>query len=310
MKTNINYQGVFPAIPTMFSKNGDLELDDLKRTVRFLVDKEVNGIFSLVIGGEFYKLSDKERMTVAEQTVKYANGDLPVFVGVTHSGLLPSIYLAKHAESIGADGIVVSYPYFAPFIQEARAGLMKYISDICDAVDIDVIVQDYRSHKSISFTAKQISQLVNRHRNISALKIEGTGHLEKIKKYFNSPGRKIPILGGMVGKYFLEELKSGVVGTVPGAAIPETYLSIYDLFLLNHRDEAMEKQSKLDPYLDYVISHFVSFVDIEKRLLKRRGIINSIQMREPRIVMQESDLSSLEAILNNIEQSFKLDFSR
>lgn len=306
MKANVIYKGIFPAIPTMFSQNGDLELYDLKRTVRFLVDEEVSGIFSLVIGGEFYKLSDKERMTVAEQTVKYANGDLPVFIGVTHSGSLPSIYLAKHAESIGADGIVVSYPYFAPFIQEARAGLMKYISDVCNAVDIDVVIQDYRSPGSISFTARQISQLVKKHSNISALKIEGSGHLEKIRKYLNSSGRKVPILGGMVGKYFLEELKLGVAGTVPGTALPETYLSIYDLFLLNRQNEAFEKQSELNPYLDYVISHFGSFVEIEKRILKRRGIINSIKMREPRITMQESDLASLENILEKMERSFKL----
>ena len=307
MNRKMDFRGVFPAVPTTFSQNGNLDLDDMGRLVRFLVDEEADGIFCLVMGGEFYKMSERERRRVAETTLKCSQGDVPVFIGVTHSGLTPSLSLAKHAESIGADGIVVSYPYFAPFIAEAEYSLFRCVSALCESVEIPVILQDYSSHGSISLSSEQLSSITQQHENVSAIKVEGTGHLEKIKEYLSSSGRKAPILGGMLGKNFLEELKIGTSGTIPGSAIPEIYRAIYQSFTGNNREEAKKHQLKSMAYIDFLTERFLSFVSIEKHVLKLRGVIGSHSVREPSIVMQESDVPILKKILSDLEKNFEFD---
>ena len=52
-------------------------------------------------------LTVEERKAVAEASVRFAAGRLPVFVGVSHPSTLVSVELAQHAEKIGADGLQV-----------------------------------------------------------------------------------------------------------------------------------------------------------------------------------------------------------
>jgi len=74
---------------------------------------EGNGLF--IVGGstgELFSMKLEERKKVFEIAVDEVNGKTPVFCGCNHSGTDIAIELAKYAEDVGADGVMVTPPYY------------------------------------------------------------------------------------------------------------------------------------------------------------------------------------------------------
>lgn len=78
-------------------------------------------------------LTIEERKAVAEASVRFAAGRLPVFVGVSHPSTLVSVELARHAEIIGADRLQVELAYY---FHGTSDDLFEYFRAISDSVSI------------------------------------------------------------------------------------------------------------------------------------------------------------------------------
>ena len=77
----------------------------------FLIKQNVNGLFILGNAGEFDHLSIQECKEFAEFAISKAEKKCQILVGVSHASTDIVIDLAKHAEGIGADYLVVLSPY-------------------------------------------------------------------------------------------------------------------------------------------------------------------------------------------------------
>lgn len=81
--------GVFNLTMTSFHKNGELNEEGLKANLRNLV-KKCKGqdmvVLSLGTTGEFYTMSEKENLRVAEIVVNEINGEFPVLIGSARAG--------------------------------------------------------------------------------------------------------------------------------------------------------------------------------------------------------------------------------
>ncbi|HMK83856.1 MAG TPA: dihydrodipicolinate synthase family protein, partial [Candidatus Bathyarchaeia archaeon] len=143
--------------------------------------------------------------------------------------------------------------------------------------------------------------ITSRCSNIRALKIEGIGHLQKIAEIKRLTGGRVAIFGGMGGRHFLEELDRGVVGTIPGVAVPEATVQPFREFTKGHKDLAKEIFKKFLPYLRFFAENTTTFVAVEKEALKARGIIRSSNVRGPGVVLDPVEIDELKSILRKIE---------
>src|SRR3990172_11069151 len=86
------YQGIFIAAPVPMKENFSVDLPKIQNCVEFLIDAgmEVGNAVYIVLGagGEHMHLTVEERKAVAEASVQFAAGRLPVFVGVSHPSTL------------------------------------------------------------------------------------------------------------------------------------------------------------------------------------------------------------------------------
>ena len=132
-----------PVVPilTIFKDDLSLDLDGVRSNVRHLIDsgfgQRAGVMLAVGAGGEFPSLSTDERKLVAEAVVDEAGGSSPVFIGVQHTDPRVALELARHAESIGADGIQVSPPYYYHPTEE---DVLDFFSTISDSIDLPIMV--------------------------------------------------------------------------------------------------------------------------------------------------------------------------
>lgn len=115
--------GCYVTVPTMF-RDSDLELDvdAQRRAVRFLVDGGIKtGTGVLLAGGaagEFSTMSVAERLKVTETVVDAAGGEVAVTMGAQTTNTRELVELARAAESVGAEFIQVSAPFYFSHTQD------------------------------------------------------------------------------------------------------------------------------------------------------------------------------------------------
>ena len=105
-------RGPVVAVTTPFKADLSLDLEGLGRLIDFYCE---SGIGPLIVGGstgEFYSLTMEERKATVEVACERAAGRLPIIAGCAHSGTALALELVKHAEGAGADGVMITPPYY------------------------------------------------------------------------------------------------------------------------------------------------------------------------------------------------------
>ena len=89
-RNSIDWKGYWPASPTPFKENGDLDLETFGKLVDWYLECGMNGIFVNGTTGEWFSQSISERMQVLEFVLAEVKNRVPVVVGV---GLAPGVSL-------------------------------------------------------------------------------------------------------------------------------------------------------------------------------------------------------------------------
>lgn len=161
--------GVFNLTMTPFHKNGELNEEGLKANLRNLV-KNCKGqdmvILSLGTTGEFYTMSEKENLRVAEIVVNEINGEFPVLIGSARAGTRNTIEASKAVQSVGADGVLIVHPYYAMPTEEE---VMNHYKAVADELDIGVVVYNNSATSKLWLGPNSIAEL-SKVENIIGLK--------------------------------------------------------------------------------------------------------------------------------------------
>jgi 4-hydroxy-tetrahydrodipicolinate synthase len=291
---------VFPSIPTICKSNGEIDEVGQRSVVRYCVEQGANGIACLLFAGEFYKFSDSERKRVARVVVDEVNGKIPTLVGVSHSGTIPSIELGNHARDVGADGIIAAPPYHSNFVSESQHSLERHYEQLARRVDLPIMIQDYETPGGVSLRAEEIELITSREKNVRYVKVEGKGQLERIARITHLIPGKVDVFGGMAGYHLLDEIPLGTKGSIPGAAMVGPLVKIFAEAEKGDEVHARQRFSRIKPYLDFFISHFDSFVSVEKEALMSRGVIRSSAVRSPAVPLSQSAKGELSRLLRRM----------
>lgn len=133
-----NLRGIWAATLTPFTP--DLALDEAgwRRNLRhWYRDLGIRGLFVNGKQGEFSSMTIAERKRAAEIAIEEAGEDRGVMVSCSDQSLDTVIELAKHAQEIGADYVVVHTPllYFGAHTPDT---LFEYYRHIAEQIEIGV----------------------------------------------------------------------------------------------------------------------------------------------------------------------------
>lgn len=133
-------KGVWAACPTAFRSQSELDEEGFRSNLRhWYRDLEVDGLFISGKQGEFFSMSVAERKRSFELAVEEAAaaGRGATIMSVSDQNLDTVLDLARHAQSVGADYIVVHAPLLH-FGRDIDDTVYEYYRHIASQVDIGI----------------------------------------------------------------------------------------------------------------------------------------------------------------------------
>ena len=87
---------------------------------------------------------------------------------------------------------------------------------------------------------------------------------------------------------------------MPGAACLEIYVRVYELYQQGRHAQAKELFERLVPYLAFALQHLEVAIQIEKRVLHKRGILPNSRLRAPTISLGATYTAQLESLVDSV----------
>ena len=89
------------------------------------------------------------------------------------------------------------------------------------------------------------------------------------------------VFGGFGGVNFVAELRRGSVGTMPGPAVPESFVRAWGLWRSGDVAGAEAEMERVAPLLALLMRSLDGSYHLTKEILRRRGVIRSTGVRMP-----------------------------
>ncbi|MDK2781392.1 MAG: 4-hydroxy-tetrahydrodipicolinate synthase [Archaeoglobi archaeon] len=295
-------KGVLTLVPTAFKDNYELDIEALKEHVSFLVENGVHGIIPAGSTGEFSSMSEEEIKKVISATVDVAKGRTLVIAGTAHSGTHETIKLAKYAEDVGCDAVMVVTPYY---FKEREEGIFNHYKMIAESIDIAVM--PYNNPwvaNGIIYSFELVERFANEIPNIVALK-DVTGNSAYIYELLKRVGDKIAILPYAETEFTMLCFLLGCPGTIslisniaPKEAI-EFWRAAYEERDAKKALEILEKFELFNRLMNRLIIKFgiPAYLHVIKHALSLLNRPCGLPMRPPLLPLKEDEVQELRRAL-------------
>jgi 4-hydroxy-tetrahydrodipicolinate synthase len=224
MSTTADLRGILPAVITPFTPDGAVDIVALTRHTRYLIDAGVGGLIPGGSTGEFAALSNAERKLVHATVVEAANREVPVVAQTGALTAAEAIDLSRHAEQIGADGVMVVPPFYDPL---TFAEIKAYYAEVASAISLPVMVYHIPGVTGQHLTPAQIGELAEIP-GINSVK-DSSGDASALIETLETYGDRLQVCNGGDTLTFLA-LAAGARASIWGAAniFPELAVELYD----------------------------------------------------------------------------------
>lgn len=133
-----NMKGIWAAALNPMLPDFSIDEAGLRSNIRHWVDDlGIQGLFIAGKQGEFFSMSLDERKRNFEVAVDACGGKAGTIMSCSDQNFDTVIELARHAQDVGADYIVVHAPILH-FVTDQDDTLFEYYKAVCDAVDIGI----------------------------------------------------------------------------------------------------------------------------------------------------------------------------
>lgn len=291
----INWEGVMPAVTTKFTADGQLDLVMFEKNIKAQMDAGVNGIILGGTLGEASTLTKEEKEVLINATLKFADGKIPVIVNIAEQTTSEAITLAKRAEELGVNGLMLLPPmrYKATDYET-----VVYFKEIAKSTSLPIMIYNNPVDYKIEVTLDMFEELLKLD-NIQAVK-ESTRDITNVIRIRNRFGDRLKVLCG-VDTLALESLATGADGWVAGlvVAYPAETVAIYKLVKAGRINEAVEIYKWFMPLLE---------LDISPQLVQNIKLaevatgLGTENVRAPRLPLQGAER---ERVLNIISTAMK-----
>jgi len=297
----LQIDGVVPVIPVPFEEDGSIEEFGLRRAVDFVVHRGAAAMCLPAYGSEFYKLSEAERESVIAVAIDQSNQRIPVIAQANHPSSHIAAELAKRYERMGADAVSFALPrQFGSTEQD----LLKYCGHIADSVSCPILIQDFNPGGP-TVGPDFIATTRKRHANISYFKLEEPMIIDKLVQIRDKVGDRVGILGGWGGYYMLESIPFGLCGIMPGVPICDLLDRVFRARQSGNDERAYDLFGSILPYIAFSLQDFELFLQIEKRLMVRRGLFLSDRCRPLSRTLSEAVSNYIDNLIDQIIRVIK-----
>jgi 4-hydroxy-tetrahydrodipicolinate synthase len=285
--------GILPIVYTPFDAEGRIDEEDLERLVEHMIAAGTHGLAAVGGASECHKLTVEERRWLAEKTMAFARGRVPVIVGTSATNTADTVALSRHAEEIGAKAVFVTPPLFGVVTPDT---LRHHYGAVARAITVPVMVQDAQ----VSVAPAQVVRLAEEFENVNYCKEEAqleSGHrISELKRL----RAELKVLSG--GSYLLDDLARGAQGAIPGSIGVADLSRAYDLWTAGDQAGA---RAAFDHFTSLSFFRRQFPLLCSKEVLRRTGVFKAAYMRQPdNSRMDQQDHQELSAIMERMGPPF------
>ncbi len=265
-------EGLLPVIPTPFH-HGRLDERSLARFLDHFLPS-LDGYTLLGSTGEAPSLPTAERMRIAEVAMNLTPASKTVVIGVTHTSLDDSIALARHAQSIGARGVLCAAPYY---FANTTQGFLRYLQGLDAALDIELVLYDNPAPSGFRIPAQTVCEWTSLLGHMHTVKL--TDHdLGKIPLWHDA-GLKVLAGDDPIAFRFLAAGADGAMMIAP-CIFPEAFRTVWDLVRGDDLSAAYELFAEQILPLIHVFG-IGDEISTSKTVLQEMGLFSSAEVLPP-----------------------------
>jgi 4-hydroxy-tetrahydrodipicolinate synthase len=283
------FQGVYTAIVTPFTAEGEVDYRSLDALVDFQIENGVDGIVPVGTTGESPTLDTREHIEVIRRVAQRVGGRVQVIAGTGANSTAEALELTEAARDIGVDGTLQVTPYYN---RPTDAGIIRHFQLIAD-IGLPVMLYNVPGRTGRELSIEAIVALAE-HPNIVAVK-EAAGSVDRVSQILS----RLPDMAVFSGDdpLTLPMIAVGAQGVVSVAsnAIPDRVTRIVHLALSGDFAGARELHLENHALFQALLSLDVNPLPI-KTALAMMGRIQEV-FRLPMCRMDEAKRERLEAIL-------------
>lgn len=216
------FEGVWSAAPTPLTEQDNIDKASIKRLVKHHLRLGVKGVFLAGSCGEGPWLTNAQKSTLVQETVKAAKGKLGIAVQVTDNSAARILDNIAQAKADGAEYAVAAAPFF--LMHATPDALWALYETVLNSSSLPVIFYDRGTHSSVDIPVSVLKKIYA-HPAVVAIK-DSSGNPEHMKAALTAR-RKRPEMRLLTGDEFdcVGALRTGYNGLMLGGAAFNGFLA-------------------------------------------------------------------------------------
>ena len=167
-------RGSATAMITPFTSDG-INFESFGRMLEYQIENGTDALIILGTTGEPATMTDEEKDALMRFAVERAKGRVKLIFGTGANNTQKAVAATRHAETLGADGVLAVTPYYNKCTQN---GLVEYYRAICEATSLPVICYNVPGRTGVNIlpaTMEQIAAIPN----MAGIK-EASGNMQQV----------------------------------------------------------------------------------------------------------------------------------
>jgi 4-hydroxy-tetrahydrodipicolinate synthase len=285
-------EGVFPIVTTPFDERDALDLDSLTKVVDHILDGGAHGAVYPAIASEFQTLTDNERKSAVEHVIRVVNGRKPVVVGIScTTDLMKPEELARHAAQCGAEAVML-------MPRPAEKGNARIAFErVANACDLPIILQNAPPPLGAALSVDEMVEIGQSVPTVRYVKEEALPCGQRISRLLSEATDFVGVFGGAGGRFVLDELARGALGSMPACEFTSVHVEIFNRFREGRHTDARDLFNSLLPLLNF---ESVFRTSATKHILHGMNLISSPHFRDHNPKLDAHDCQELAAILADL----------
>ena len=287
------FYGCGTALVTPF-RGRRVDFDALERLIDWQIEEGVDALVVLGSTGEPAGIAPHERSAIVECAAARVGRRVPLIVGAGSNDTATAVRLAREAEQLGADGLLVVTPYYN---KASRRGLVEHFNAVADAVCLPILLYNVPSRTGVNLPADLVAQLA-RHPNLCAVK-EASGSLRQLTDLASACGDGVAVYCGNDDQV-VPALSLGARGVISVAAnvAPGRMRAITERWFRGDVEGSRRAQLECLPLIRVLFAE-VNPIPVKAALSLMGRVENTLRL--PLTPMKEDEMEPLRRAMRELE---------
>ena len=269
MSTNQRLTGIFTPNIVPLDARGDINEEELRAYVRWLIERGVHGLYPNGSTGEFTRFTPEERRRIVQIMADETAGRVPILAGAAEANTRETIKACEYYHSLGVRAVAIVSPFYYKL---SPAGVYAYFKEIADHTPVDVTLYNIPLFAS-PIDVPTVQRLAQECPRVIAIK-DSSGDLPHMMRMIAAVRPSRPDFSFLTGweAALMPMLLIGCDGGTNASSgiVPEITRKLYELTTAGHIEEARDLQYRLLKLFDAML-YSADFPEGFRAALRLRG---------------------------------------